>query len=564
MNGTDGRCRRAVFALAVLCGAAPLAQPAPAPITNALWVYSVTSLPSPVTDPPTRTTLIQNSSASGVNMLYVSVYSSTLNAAGRYLYQESDIAALITQAHAQGMQVYTAMGDPDWPSSGCATSDTPYARFSDIAGYDSANPSAKFDGIILDVEPGSSPDYAELLSLYQCFQQLASAKGLGLAVAISAFWTDTVTFNQATEPAYAQIVDLKLNQIVVMGYRNTAGTLDCTQGDGVVCLDENVIQYANSVSLANSVLVGLNTDNPSTSGDLPEETFYSLGQVAMDSTAQSVYSQFAAANESFGGFAINNYRDSYLNGQLSGWPATNAAFLAPAISLVANAEGQGTTIAPNTWVEIKGSNLSPPGDSRIWQASDFVNGDMPVALDGVSVTINGKNAYIWYISPTQINVLTPPVSIAGSVNVVATNNGLVSGAFTAQAQSLSPSFFVFDSTHVAAVHLNGTDVGPASLYPGLSTPAMPGEPVVIFANGFGPTSMPVVSGSPIQSGSLSPLPVVKIGGTTAAVQFAGLVAPGEFQFNVVVPESTPNGDNQIVATYNGLSTQNGAVITVQN
>ena len=33
----------------------------------------------------------------------------------------------------------------------------------------------------------------------------------------------------------------------------------------------------------------------------------------------------------------------------------------PAISLVANAEGQSPTIAPNTWVQIGGANLAPPG-----------------------------------------------------------------------------------------------------------------------------------------------------------------------------------------------------------
>lgn len=41
-----------------------------------------------------------------------------------------------------------------------------------------------------------------------------------------------------TEAAYGQIVDLKLNNVVVMGYRNYAGTSDCTRGDGVVCLDD--------------------------------------------------------------------------------------------------------------------------------------------------------------------------------------------------------------------------------------------------------------------------------------------------------------------------------------
>jgi hypothetical protein len=42
-----------------------------------------------------------------------------------------------------------------------------------------------------------------------------------------------------------------------------------------------------------------------------------------------------------------------------------AAVPAPAVTLVANAEGETPQIAPNTWVEIKGTNLAPAGESRI-------------------------------------------------------------------------------------------------------------------------------------------------------------------------------------------------------
>jgi uncharacterized protein (TIGR03437 family) len=216
-------------------------------------------------------------------------------------------------------------------------------------------------------------------------------------------------------------------------------------------------------------------------------------------------------------------------------------------------------------VEVNGTNLAPAGDSRIWQGSDFVNNKMPTGLDGVSVTVNGKAAYIYYISPTQVNILTPPDAMSGAVQVQVTNNGAASAAFTAQAQAESPSFFVFNGVpYVAATHADGSYLGPASLYPGYTTPAKPGEEVVIYANGFGPTSVPVVSGAVTQSGTLLPLPVVTIGGLPATVAFAGLnVAPGEFQFNVVVPPSLPSGDQPIMATYNGLTTQAGALITVQ-
>jgi uncharacterized protein (TIGR03437 family) len=61
---------------------------------------------------------------------------------------------------------------------------------------------------------------------------------------------------------------------------------------------------------------------------------------------------------------------------------------------------------------------------------------------------------------------------------------------------------------------------------------------------------------------LPQLPLVVIGGKNAPVEFAGLVYPGEFQFNVIVPD-VPDGDQIITATYNGVRTQDGALITIQ-
>lgn len=188
--------------------------------------------------------------------------------------------------------------------------------------------------------------------------------------------------------------------------------------------------------------------------------------------------------------------------------------------------------------------------SRLWQSSDFVNNQMPTNLDGVSVTVNGKSAFVYYISATQINVLTPPDALPASVQVVVTNGNNPSPPFSVEAQAMSPSFFIFDvARHIAATHADGSLLGPANLFPGASTPAKPGKTVVLYANGFGPTSAVVVSGSATQSGTLSPLPEITVGGAKASVTFAGLVMPGEFQFNVVLPSNVPNGDNPVVATY---------------
>ena len=236
----------------------------------------------------------------------------------------------------------------------------------------------------------------------------------------------------------------------------------------------------------------------------------------------------------------------------------------PTITQVGNAAGGASFIAPNTWVAIFGTRLAKAGDTRIWQASDFVNNQMPASLDGVTVSVNGKAAFVYYISPTQVNVLTPPDALQGTVTVQLTNNGAASAAFSVPAQPIGPAFFMFQGgPYVAATHVNGSLLGAPGLYPGSSTPAQPGELVVLYANGFGPTSTPVVSGSASQTGTLVTPPAITIGGLPATVQFAGLVTPGLFQLNVVVPAGAPSGDNAVVATYNGTEASPVALITVQ-
>ncbi|HWZ31092.1 MAG TPA: SBBP repeat-containing protein [Bryobacteraceae bacterium] len=237
----------------------------------------------------------------------------------------------------------------------------------------------------------------------------------------------------------------------------------------------------------------------------------------------------------------------------------------PSISGVTNAFGGSTTIAPNSWVAIKGFNLAPAGSGRIWQDPDFKNNQMPTQLDGVSVNMAGLSAYVYYISPTQLNVLTPPNLPSGAIKVTVTTGGATSAAFTAQAAQISPSLFVFGAgPYVIGTHTDGTDLGPTTLYPGLTTPAKPGEVVVLYGNSFGTTSTAVIAGSVTQSGSLPSFPIFKIGGVDAPLQFAGLVAPGLYQFNVQVPASLPDGDNPITAQYNGLTTQSGVVLTIQH
>lgn len=254
-----------------------------------------------------------------------------------------------------------------------------------------------------------------------------------------------------------------------------------------------------------------------------------------------------------------NYAADVFVASFGGFGASSTS---PLISGVSTAAGEGSSISQNTWVEIKGTNLSTT--TRIWQDADFTGGQMPVMLDGVSATINGKAAFVYYISPTQVNVLAPLDSTTGQVSVQLKNAAGTSPPFTANTNAVAPGFFLFGSgPYVAATHADGTFVGPATLYPGHSTPAKPGETVVVYGSGFGQTTPALVNGAASQRGNLPVNPVFTIGGMPASVLFAGVVSPGLYQFNVTMPAGVPDGDALIAATYNNAITQGGAKIAVK-
>jgi hypothetical protein len=68
-------------------------------------------------------------------------------------------------------------------------------------------------------------------------------------------------------------------------------------------------------------------------------------------------------------------------------------------------------IAPGTWIEIFGSNLSTT--TRAWESSDFDGADAPKSLDGVTVTIGGKSAYVDFVSRAKSTHRFPTASRLG-------------------------------------------------------------------------------------------------------------------------------------------------------
>jgi uncharacterized protein (TIGR03437 family) len=233
-------------------------------------------------------------------------------------------------------------------------------------------------------------------------------------------------------------------------------------------------------------------------------------------------------------------------------------------------------IAQNAWIEIHGTSLVPSNTASsgvIWNnAPDFQQGRLPTQLGGVSVTVNGKSAYIYFFcsaatdpscATDQINALTPLDSTLGSVPVVVTSSSAISKPYNATMNAVAPSFLLFSAQgYIAATHTNFNLIGPTTLYPGASTPAAPGETIVAYAVGFGLPATPISPGSSGQSGAVPSLPVCKIGGIASAVGFAGLISPGLYQLNITVPTNAATGDDSISCAYGGATTPAGDLLTV--
>jgi uncharacterized protein (TIGR03437 family) len=237
----------------------------------------------------------------------------------------------------------------------------------------------------------------------------------------------------------------------------------------------------------------------------------------------------------------------------------------PTISGVENGASFLAGFSPGSWITIKGANLART--TRIWTAADFAGPNLPTELDGTSVTVDGKPAYVYYISPIQLNALAPDDDARGPVEVKVTVAGQTGNTMTATASTFSPALFMFSplgQRYAAAVRIDGQYIGPDNLYPGVTVPARAGDIIQLYSTGMGPTEPPTAAGQTFSGAPPAANTVTcTIGGVATTVQFAGLVAPGEFQINIVVQSGLPSGDNLVVLAVGGATSQPGAYLTVQ-
>ncbi len=214
--------------------------------------------------------------------------------------------------------------------------------------------------------------------------------------------------------------------------------------------------------------------------------------------------------------------------------------------------GASPIFAPGSWLEIKGSNLAQ--STRLWTGADFVGTRAPSVLDGVSVTINGKPAFVEYVSPGQVNVQAPADTASGSVAIAVTTASSIactSAALITQEAAIAPgvlapgSFNIAGKQYLAALFPDGaTFAGNANLIPGVPfRPAAPGDVLTTYGIGFGEVSPPSPPGSVVTTTNSLPNLSIRVGALQASVAYGGLApgAVGEYEFSFTVPD-LPDGD----------------------
>jgi uncharacterized protein (TIGR03437 family) len=263
---------------------------------------------------------------------------------------------------------------------------------------------------------------------------------------------------------------------------------------------------------------------------------------------------------SWGGGASNNGTVFRLT--LGSTPTTTPS-ISQSGSVVSGASFQ-AGFAPNSWLTITGTNLSPVTDT--W-ANAIVSGNLPVTLDGVSVSVSGAPAYIYYVSPTQINAIAPNVA-TGPAQVTVTTPAGTSAPVTATSQAEQPAFFQWGAYAVATTQSYVPAVKAGTFSGVTTTPAKPGDVIILWGTGFGPTIPVAPVGVEVPAGTTfnTANPVTVTVGGMPAVVYGAALAPGFaglYQVAIQIPASLSNGDYPVTATVDGVPSPASTLITVQ-
>jgi uncharacterized protein (TIGR03437 family) len=213
---------------------------------------------------------------------------------------------------------------------------------------------------------------------------------------------------------------------------------------------------------------------------------------------------------------------------------------------IVNAASYLGTLAPGALATLYGADLADAP-----QSVGGVDG-FPLSASGVTVSVNGVNAALTFLSPSQINFQVPWETTPGtSVDLKVNRHGIDSSVEQVTiADAAAPSVFLEDfTTGIAWVTGAGCITSECAVQPGVA--------YALWGNGFGPKNGPAQDGVPPVFASLESLEVpggaaacqLTIGLQPAQVQYCG-AAPGEIidQVNFIYPAGVSAGTQFVDAT----------------
>jgi uncharacterized protein (TIGR03437 family) len=233
-------------------------------------------------------------------------------------------------------------------------------------------------------------------------------------------------------------------------------------------------------------------------------------------------------------------------------------------------------VAPGSIASIFGSGLA----GSLSSASTI---PLSTALADVTVTINGKPAPLYFVSPdqpgttgtAQINIQIPfdvlptgTTSGSASVTVSRTSNGTSQPA-TVQIAPVAPGILQTNGIAIAINNADGTIAAAPGAIQGLTThAATAGDVLILYATGLGAVTPTIANGanSVDQLRHTNVTPTVTIGGIQAQVLFSGLTPQftGVNQVNIVVPAGVTPGNNvPIQIQANSITTSNQVTIAIK-
>ena len=225
----------------------------------------------------------------------------------------------------------------------------------------------------------------------------------------------------------------------------------------------------------------------------------------------------------------------------------------------------GGTASPGSLVSLYGTHFTGPLEQAVALP-------LPDTLGNAIVTVAGRAAPLYFVSPGQINFQVPYETSTNGVAALTVSQGQLAGnSILLSMARVSPALFATNQqgSGQGAIRIaNSTTIAaPVGAFSD-SHPVQAGDVIEIYCTGLGTVTPSGVTGAaatstPLQTTTLQP--TVTIGGQAAQVLFSGL-APGSaglYQVNVTIPNGVTVGSAVPVVLTIGGVLSNTVTVAVQ-